>query len=280
LASLRSGLALYAFRTYLRLRLIREGAPIPLYGLPAERFVELGFAVEQAVSPAGSTVLDVGSERSVLPAYLAAERRMRVAALDLCDYVLDQNVYARVLGLEDRLVGEVGDATRLQQDDDSMDLVTCISTIEHLPGEGDTACAREMARVLRPGGRLILTTPVWYATRDVYLSQSFYDRVYTGEPLFFERIYNPSTLFERLVEPSGLTVLTHQSFFTVKQHPLLGPSRALWRQPTRGVSALLESLTYTDVWPLENSGNATYGVACMVLTKPETVVEDSRRVAT
>jgi ubiquinone/menaquinone biosynthesis C-methylase UbiE len=269
LASLPSGLALYAFRTYLRLRLIQQGAQVPLYGLPAERFVELGFAVEQAVSPPGSAVLDIGSERSVLPAFLAAAKGMRVVALDLCDYVLDQNVYAQALGVADRLNGRVGDATRLEQDDDSVDLVTCISTIEHLPGDADAACAREMARVLRPGGRLILTTPVWYASRDLYLNQSFYDRVYTGDPLFFERVYDPATLDHRVIEPSGLTVLTQHSFFTVQRHPLLGPSRALWRQPTRGISALLESLTYTDVWPRQTSSNATtYGVACLVLIKP------------
>lgn len=49
-------------------------------------------------------------------------------------------------------------ATDTPFDDGSFDAVTAIETMEHL-GEYRTATLREVARVLRPGGALYLTTP-------------------------------------------------------------------------------------------------------------------------
>jgi len=49
-----------------------------------------------------------------------------------------------------------GDALRLPFRDGSFDLCLCNSSVEHF--DDDEAALREMARVLRPGGRLVLTT--------------------------------------------------------------------------------------------------------------------------
>ncbi|HEX7152499.1 MAG TPA: class I SAM-dependent methyltransferase [Thermoanaerobaculia bacterium] len=48
-------------------------------------------------------------------------------------------------------------ADRLPFADASFDVVLCLETIEHLPNA--RASAREMMRVLRPGGQVMLTTP-------------------------------------------------------------------------------------------------------------------------
>lgn len=52
----------------------------------------------------------------------------------------------------------LGDLRELPLDDDSVDLVTCFEVIEHLV-EQDQAVA-ELRRVLRPGGIVLLSTPV------------------------------------------------------------------------------------------------------------------------
>lgn len=49
------------------------------------------------------------------------------------------------------------DLTRLPFPDASFDLVSCISVLEHMPPDTRTRGVREMARVLKPGGQLLLT---------------------------------------------------------------------------------------------------------------------------
>ncbi|MEI6667371.1 MAG: class I SAM-dependent methyltransferase [Acidobacteriota bacterium] len=50
-----------------------------------------------------------------------------------------------------------GDLTCLPFPDASFDVVSCISVLEHMPPDTRTRGVREMARVLKPGGRLLLT---------------------------------------------------------------------------------------------------------------------------
>ncbi len=60
---------------------------------------------------------------------------------------------------EDRLEARSMDARAIDAPDASFDIVTCLSSIEHFgtPAEIRRSAA-EMARVLRPGGRLVITT--------------------------------------------------------------------------------------------------------------------------
>ncbi len=63
------------------------------------------------------------------------------------------------------------DATRIPLADDSVDLVTALDLVEHLPD--DAACTREMVRVCRPGGTLLWTVPAypWLWGRQDRVSQ-------------------------------------------------------------------------------------------------------------
>jgi len=49
------------------------------------------------------------------------------------------------------------DLTRLPFSDASFDLVSCISVLEHMPADTRVRGVQEMARVLKPGGQLLLT---------------------------------------------------------------------------------------------------------------------------
>jgi len=63
---------------------------------------------------------------------------------------------------------------------------------------------RELARVLKPGGRLVLTVPYSYECyRDFWVSDDPYTNVYRGTRLFYQRHYDDAALDKRLVEPSG-----------------------------------------------------------------------------
>jgi SAM-dependent methyltransferase len=54
---------------------------------------------------------------------------------------------------------EVADATALHFVDESFDSVVSFETLEHVPDTAAATVLAEFARVLRPGGRLILSTP-------------------------------------------------------------------------------------------------------------------------
>ena len=97
--------------------------------------------------PVGSRVLDVGAGAAPYRALLAH-----------CDY------RAQDFGGEPSTVGRytrldyVCDIASIPVPERSFDAVLCTEVLEHVPDP--VAAIREMARVLRPGGRLILTAPL------------------------------------------------------------------------------------------------------------------------
>lgn len=68
----------------------------------------------------------------------------------------DALAFCRERGLENV---KLGAAEKLPYDDDTFDLVTALDVVEHL--DDDLAGLREMRRVLRPGGRVLLFVPTF-----------------------------------------------------------------------------------------------------------------------
>ncbi|MBF0141043.1 MAG: methyltransferase domain-containing protein [Magnetococcales bacterium] len=61
--------------------------------------------------------------------------------------------------LHDQARVVLGNASSLPFPDRFFDLVLCSEVLEHLPEPEDQACLTEMTRVLKPGGRLLITVP-------------------------------------------------------------------------------------------------------------------------
>jgi SAM-dependent methyltransferase len=110
-------------------------------------------------SLAGLKVADVGGGRGALAPYLAA-CGASVDSFDL-DYLWDSAGNPGVEGRFLRWAEAHGVRPRfaslfnLPVPDATYDVVTCISVVEHVPFK--QAALREVLRVLKPGGRLILT---------------------------------------------------------------------------------------------------------------------------
>lgn len=140
------------------------------------------------ISP-DTKILDVGSGHSLFPLYLA-RKSGNVDSMDsdvqqmkvLCPALAD------ILGLKVNYF--VGDAVNPPVEDDTYDYVYCISVIEHLEEEVesgipinrhanklDRKAIREFLRIVKPGGRLILTLD--YANPQV--SQRSFDFDYTTD---------------------------------------------------------------------------------------------------
>jgi arsenite methyltransferase len=101
-------------------------------------------------------VLDVASGRGTTALTLAREYDARVTGVDLSDAnVVLANGAAQGAGLAGQVRFEVGDAERLPVETGAFDAVVCECAFCTFPDK--PTAAAELARVLRPGGRLGIT---------------------------------------------------------------------------------------------------------------------------
>jgi len=104
---------------------------------------------------AGREVLDAGCGPGVNSITLA-RRGLRVTAIDDDPEKLETlGELRRLLGVDVKL--ERADVCRLPFDDASFDKVLCSEVLEHV--EDDRGAVSEFARILRPGGLLVVTVP-------------------------------------------------------------------------------------------------------------------------
>jgi SAM-dependent methyltransferase len=183
-------------------------------GLDYVRCLEFPLVFEALELAPGQRILDVGSRTSIFPLFAAVKEEVEVHATDLDPEVDRLQEHVDRLGgrMRGTVVVRQADLRDLPYPDDHFDGVTCISVIEHVPGEGDSEGMRDLARVLKPGGRLVVTVPFGMTERDFFLDETVYSEGYSGEPVFFQRHYTPETLESRLIGPSGLTVLRRGYF--------------------------------------------------------------------
>ncbi len=100
----------------------------------------------------------------------------------------------------------------------SFDYVTCVEGIEHL--ENPFLCVREFARVLRPGGTLVITTPnimsiksrtrfLFYGYHDFFRFIKLPREFRHGHPEYDHQHINPMTFTELryALEKAGLEVM-------------------------------------------------------------------------
>jgi arsenite methyltransferase len=105
---------------------------------------------------AGQKVLDVASGPGATAFLLAAEFRVSVEGVDLGEQsVAGANAKAAANGLAEQVRFTMGDAERLPLEDESVDAVVCECAFCTFPDKATAAA--EMARVLKPGGRIGIT---------------------------------------------------------------------------------------------------------------------------
>ncbi|HUP68646.1 MAG TPA: methyltransferase domain-containing protein [Acidimicrobiales bacterium] len=107
----------------------------------------------------GERVLDVASGPGTTAFLLAADFGVNVEGVDLGDQaVAKANARSAAEGMADQVHFSVGDAERLPLEDASVDAIVCECAFCTFPDK--PTAAEEMARVLRPGGRLGITDVV------------------------------------------------------------------------------------------------------------------------
>jgi SAM-dependent methyltransferase len=132
-------------------------------------------------------VLDLASPKLV--AVQLARQGARVTSVDAFEPEIA--AWRELAAGQDGVTFEVGDGRELGFGDESFDRAYSISVLEHIAEPGDVGALRELARVVRPGGRVIVTLP--YAAQ---YSEDWRDRPVYGEQepvngrYFFERWYD------------------------------------------------------------------------------------------
>jgi SAM-dependent methyltransferase len=132
-------------------------------------------------------ILDVGSGYSLFPLYLA-QRSDHVDSVDTAEKQMRMLCPALAEILKLKVNYFVDDAANLSAKDNTYDYVFCISVLEHLEEEVehgtpinrhakklDRKAIREFLRVIRPGGRVVLTLD--YASEDVSQRSFHFDYV-------------------------------------------------------------------------------------------------------
>jgi 2-polyprenyl-3-methyl-5-hydroxy-6-metoxy-1,4-benzoquinol methylase len=154
----------------------------------------------------GKRILEIGCGRGGFACWLAAHSALpaQVVAADFAETAVSKGAaWAAELRLND-VVWRVADVQALPFSDGDFDTVVSCETIEHVADPRQAL--RELARVLKPGGRLFLTTPNYLGPMGLYrVYLRLRGRRYTeeGQPI------NHCLLLPRVrgwVQRTGLTV--------------------------------------------------------------------------
>ena len=200
---------------------------------------DLVFAHLQPADLDGRAVLEIGCGRGELACELVTGKTPP-ARLIAADFAHAAVRLGRVRAASRDIAGVtwmVADVQHIGLPDASVDTVISCETIEHLPDPGQAL--REFHRVLRPGGRLILTTPNYFGPFGLYRGYlRLRGRRYTeGDQPICRLTMLPRTLF--WVWRSGLRIRTAAA---TGQY-LLAPGRLPWEP------GVLKRLNWL-LWPL------------------------------
>lgn len=200
--------------------------------------------------PSGaSSVLDIGCNAGELLAYCReVNPAIRLSGVEINPEALEK---ARWNLPEADLHGASAEA--LPFPDASFDCVTCIEVLEHIPAKLRTAALREMRRVLKPGGRLVLRVP--HAGLFAFLDSN---NIRFRIPKIYKAILRNGRRDAGYAGGSD-DVVWHHHFNTDELRQLLGDGWEIESSRTGGL--LLFPLADIALWPfyrLQRTNNALY----------------------
>lgn len=250
------------------------------------RSAENEFALNALDIPKGGLFLDIGTGPTPFIPF-AATRDVRIIGCDPDPYIGSARSACPAIAngsLDENLMLMQADGTKLPFSDGSLSRVLSISTIEHIPNDGDLAMMRDVARVLAPGGRAVVTTEGFNTYFTKWMAMPFhvgflYDfgeldkmkEIESGSSIGFYRYYDSESLVERLGTVPGLRLI--ESGFLVdrtlmRKHFPDYPETLLQRMLSPW-KAVLGRFSYKKVLtPVPKSVDLSGAVGYVILEKP------------
>lgn len=132
----------------------------PATGVPAsggQFILERRARLVRGLMPAGGHLLDFGCGNGAQTLHFA-DHFDRVTGVDIQDeYLADFRREITARGLADRFDAVATGGGAVPLEDGSVDVLTSFTVLEHVPDEREALA--EFRRLLKPGGRLVLTVP-------------------------------------------------------------------------------------------------------------------------
>lgn len=232
---------------------------LAIRGIEYFRCVEYAWVFQRMPNQGPLRILDIGPWRSPLPLFLARKGHY-MSITDLPEGIaLQRRLMARVppgLRVISRVLADNGKNGALPFADSSFDLILCISTIEHLPGDGDTLLSGEIHRLLGPGGSALITVPYRLRYHEGQMGQ------------WFERRYDRIALEQRLI---GSHPWASEDLYFFRDHRTAWFTRLYWKVP----KVLRTGLGWLQIWVAlhylrrDRASEEDAGLACLHLRKPQ-----------
>ncbi|MBL8631640.1 MAG: class I SAM-dependent methyltransferase [Myxococcales bacterium] len=174
--------------------------------------------IDYLPSAPGQSILDIGCFAGTFLSLLPEERFNRQLGVDILPAQID---YAnRTYGASFRSFRHVPSITHLRTIEGSFDCITLIEVIEHLQPSEIYDLFSELARLLRPGGKLVLTTPNYASSWPILeqilnrLSEVSYEEQHITRFTYFNMERRLSSLYPPVDAEFALDLKTTTHFVT------------------------------------------------------------------
>lgn len=221
---------------------LREFYELAFFPMDSVRYFEFDILWRWVVEkcPEGR-YLDVSSPR-IFPALVLRDHKHLIGDLvnpDGKDLSSTRELMER-LGLSSRCYLQQKKIEEICFPDNSFDLITCISVVEHIPDGGDRGAVATLWRLLAPGGRLLITVPCASRGFEEHIDYNEYGLLQRDENgfVFGQTFYDDEALRERILTITGHPVRSVVSgevekglFFRNRERKLIDPAYPFWREP-------------------------------------------------
>jgi SAM-dependent methyltransferase len=242
-----------------------------LQPMDSVRYFEFDFGWRCATAiPRSGRLLDVSSPRCFTLTLLRARPDLSadLANPDSNDAAKTHALVAAA-GLQDRCRIHESRIEDLRVAPASYDLVSCISVVEHIPGDAQRAAVERLWAMVRPGGRLLLTVPLAREAFDEYLDFDEYGLLggLADGWVFGQRFHDASTLdatvFAAIGPPSRFEIVGERcpGYLLEDRARKMAGNGSPWREPYAMATELTRFAAAGDL--------PGWGIACMEFVKSE-----------
>lgn len=145
--------------------------------------------------------LDVSSPRLLFTILLYENNNVQAHIVnpDKNDLELSKNLLDK-LDLYNRCIFSDELIENFNFQDESFDVITCMSVIEHIPGDKDKQAIEKLWKLIKYGGSLMISVPVCSVAYEEYINYFDYGLYKTnGEYTFGQRFYDKQMINDRII---------------------------------------------------------------------------------